>query len=502
MSAPAVEQAQVALAKFRRAPVGFATEVLGVTPRLHQARILNSIRDRRRTLVLSCNSLGKDFIAAVATHWWLQVWEEALVVTTAPTGEQVKNIQWKEIRHLHQRARFPLGGTMPEVEPVYRISVKRHAFGLATRDEAERMSGHHEAHILIIVTEGSAVSDETFDGIFSMMASGDVRLLVLSNPTRNEGEVYEIAQGNRSNWYVLQVSGWDLPNLLACTKLGEEHLAKSAEQLERDGDCPNPTPYLLTHLFERETAENFGEDSDYYAIHVLGKHGRSGKDQLIPREWIDLAFEREPLPGKAAGGLDIARGGRDHSAYAEVNGNAIVRLEEWSKLEPNQTVGRMLGILEDRDFPVAVDDTGLGGGVAPLLKETYRKVFGIDFSERAEDETRFANKPAEMYWYLRKRLDPDGPDPLSFKLVPAPARKRMTLQMLKPTFATKDSKGRLSVDKKGGGSESPDTTDAIILALEAQGRAGYSGIRLNREYDRTDPDLRRSEFAGVGEKRF
>jgi len=377
-----------------------------------------------------------------------------------------------------------------------------HAFGLATRDEAERMSGHHEAHILIIVTEGSAVSDETFDGIFSMMASGDVRLLVLSNPTRNEGEVYEIAQGNRSNWYVLQVSGWDLPNLLACTKLGEEHLAKSAEQLERDGDCPNPTPYLLTHLFERETAENFGEDSDYYAIHVLGKHGRSGKDQLIPREWIDLAFEREPLPGKAAGGLDIARGGRDHSAYAEVNGNAIVRLEEWSKLEPNQTVGRMLGILEDRDFPVAVDDTGLGGGVAPLLKETYRKVFGIDFSERAEDETRFANKPAEMYWYLRKRLDPDGPDPLSFKLVPAPARKRMTLQMLKPTFATKDSKGRLSVDKKGGGSESPDTTDAIILALEAQGRAGYSGIRLNREYDRTDPDLRRSEFAGVGEKRF
>ncbi len=76
-----------ALSKFRNSPIGFATRVLGVTPELHQGEILNSVRDRRRTLVVSCNSIGKDFIASVATHHFLQVHEKAQVITTAPTGE-------------------------------------------------------------------------------------------------------------------------------------------------------------------------------------------------------------------------------------------------------------------------------------------------------------------------------------------------------------------------------------------------------------------------------
>lgn len=508
MSAPALP-VQEALTKFRKAPVGFATEVLGVVPRLHQARILNSIRDRRRTLVLSCNSLGKDFIAAVATHWWLQIWDEALVMTTAPTGGQVKEIQWKEIRHLHQKSKIPLGGHMPEVEPVLRLSTKRHAFGLATRDESERISGHHEKHILIIVTEGSAVSDETFDGIKSLMASGDVRLLVLSNPTRNEGEVWEIASGNRSNWEVIQISGLDLPNMVACRKLGPEHMAKSAEELENEESCPNPTPYLLTHVFERECAEDFGEESDYYAIHVLGKFGKTGKDQLVPREWIDLAFDREPELGKSSGGLDIARSGKDHSAYAEISGNALVTIEEWPHMELNQTTGKFKNLLEGKPrlFPVAVDDTGLGGGVAPAARESYKGVFGIDFSEKAEDQTRFANLPTEMYWRLRKRLDPDGPNPLSFQLVPREMRKKLVNQMLTPTYSTKDSKGRIVVDKKGGGSNSPDTTDAIVLALEAQAGAVWSGIKIDRSAPNEDKNDRRdrpkyTEFAGLREKVF
>lgn len=499
---------QKVLTSFRRSPAGFATRVLGVTPRLHQVRILNSIRDRRRTLAISCNSIGKDFIAGVATHWWLQIWEESLVITTAPTGEQVKNIQWKEIRHRFETALIPLGGTMPEVEPVYRISTRRGAIGIATREEAERLQGHHEAHILIIITEGSAVSDEVFSGIRALMASGDVRLLVLSNPTRNIGEVYEITQGNRAGWNVIQVDGWDLPNLKACKLKGEEHLTLSAEELEERDECPNPTPYLLTHHFEAECREDFGEESDYYKIHVRGLHGLSGSDQLIPRDWLDAAFERVPVPsGKKGGGLDIAKsGGKDFNAYAEFDGNLLRRLVEWHPEGPNATEERVKNdmLRENEKLPMGIDDTGLGGGIVERL-HGYPRVFGIDFSTKAEDSATFANKPTEMYFEVRRRLDPDGDNPLSFTNVPPPLRKKFTKQMLRPRFMTEDTKGRLRVDKRGGGSESPDMFDAVALALEAQGRFLWSGLKIHTgNLDLKDPDERKKAavFAGIRNQSF
>ena len=506
-----VDERQEVLDAFRSSPAGFATRVLGVGPKLHQVVILNSIRDNRRTLVVSCNSIGKDFIAGVATHWWLQIWDEALVITTAPTGLQVKSIQWKEIRHLWLNAKLPLGGTMPDVEPSYRIGSKRSAIGIATREEPERIQGHHEKHILIIVTEGSAVSEDVYLGIRALMASGDVKLLVLTNPTRNDGEVWEICQRNRAGWNIINVDGWDLPNLKACQELGDDHMNLTVEELEERNECPNPTPYLMTHIFEAETAQDFGTESDYYTVHVRGRHGTTGRDQLIPREWVDLAYDREPvLTGERGGGLDIARSGADSTAYAEVSGDAITRLEEWKKLEVTQTEGKMRAdvLAAEPNLAVAVDDTGLGGGVAPHLRETHKRVFGIDFSEKAQDEIRFANKPAEMYFRLRKRLDPDGEHPLSLKYVARELRKKLTKQLIQPIFNTNDSKGRLKVDKHGEGGPSPDMVDAIILALEAQAKYLWSGLKIDNQPTRDvrdqDPDAikGRAQFAGIRNRTF
>ena len=507
-----VDGAAEVLTAFQKSPIGFATEVLGVTPRLHQARILNSIRDHRRTLVVSCNSIGKDFIGGVAFHWYMQSFDEVLVITTAPTGEQVRNIQWKEIRTRMERAKRPLGGKMPEVEPKYWISTNRFAFGISTRDESERLSGHHQAHILIIITEGSAVSGEIFDGIRSLMASGDVRLLVLTNPTRNDGEVWEITQGNRAGWHVLHVDGLDMDNMKSCRALGAEHMALSADQLEERNECPNPTPYLLTHFFEAECREDFGEESDYYKIHVRGLHGLTGSDQLIPRPWIDAAFEREGVPdGKRGGGLDLAKGGRDNNAFAMFNGNLLERIIDWPSQGTISTVTRIRKeILEvHKDLHLAVDDTGMGGGVADVLRQDYPRVFGIDFSEKARDFQTFANRPAEMFFEVRRRLDPDSDQPLSFRNVSPPLRKKFIAHLMMPRYMTEDTKGRLRIDKKGGGSVSPDIFDAVALALEAQAAGRWSGLKIDHDglskediADDNNDAPPHSIFAGIRDRSF
>ena len=494
---------QEALAKFRRSPAGFATQILGVKPELHQAGILNSIRDRKRTLVVSCNSIGKDFIASVALHWWLQIWDAAQVITTAPTGEQVRDIQWKEIRRRFEQSKVPLGGAMPDIEPIYRISTNRFAIGLSTRDEVERLAGHHEEHLLIIVTEGSAVSDETYQGIRSLMASGDVKMLVLTNPTRNSGEVWEITQGNRAGWNVIQISGHDLVNLKACAELGPEHMEMGAAELEERDECPNPSPYLINHHFEAECREDFGVESDYYKIHVEGLHGLFGSDQLIPRTWIDLAFEREARPdGKLGAGLDIAKpGGRDQNAYVHMDGNLLKIVLQWRPVGPKSTEEKIVHdfLRPNPQLPLAIDDTGLGGGVAGnLAGPDYPRVFGIDFSTKADDPIRFANKPTEMYFEIRRRLDPDSDNPLCFANVPPHMRPKFISHMTRPRFMTEDTKGRLRVDKKGGSSMSPDMFDALALALEAQSRFLWSGLSVDTgPIDIEDPDVRVPEFAGL-----
>ena len=499
------------LSKFRKNPIGFATRVLGVTPELHQGEILNSIRDRRRTLVVSCNSIGKDFIAGVAVHHFLQVYEKAQVITTAPTGEQVRDIQWKEIRARFKDSLIPLGGHMPEVEPVYRINTSRFAIGLATRDEVERLAGHHEEHLLIIITEGSAVSDEIYHGIRSLMASGDVHLLVLTNPTRNEGEVWEITSGNRAGWNIIQISGFDLPNLKACEAMGADHMALSAEDLEELDECPNPSPYLISHHFEAECREDFGVESDYYAIHVKGVHGLFGSDQLIPRPWIDEAFAREAIPdGKLGAGLDIAKpGGRDQNAFCLVDGNVLKRLVQWRPEGPTsteETIERDY-LKEDPKLPLAIDDTGLGGGVAGHLSgPDHPRVFGVDFSTKADDQddgtpSRFANKPAQMYFEVRRRLDPDGENPLSFASVPIHMRKKFISHLCRPRFMSDDSRGRLRVDKKGGSAMSPDMFDGLALALEAQGKFLWSGLPVDTgPINSEDEFVHAPEFAGLRER--
>ncbi len=459
---------------FRRSPTGFATEALGIEKvHKHQSEILSSVRDNRRTLVISSNSIGKDFIAAAAVLWWLAIWDECLAITTAITGSQVREVQWSEIRTRYRRATYDIGGYVGDVEPFLRVDDRRNAFGISTRDEPERLHGLHRAHILIVITEGSAVPQSVFDGLRTLGASQDLRVLVLANPTRNSGEVFEACHAQREGYNVLTYSGFDLPNLKACVELGPEHMADQ-RVIDDPTLCPNPYPYLINHTYERESARDFGDGSDWYKVHVLGQFGDSETNALIPLAWIEEAFARKGVvTDKRFGGLDIARLGADRTAYCEHAGNVFYRIEEWPKQDLEDTWDRLTGetLLGADKKPklILIDDTGLGGGMVPRAERDRRYsqyVGGVSFSEAAENKLKFANRPSEMWWTLRQRLDPTDEDPLAFACG-IETRRRLTKQLSIVTYDT-DNRGRIRVDKKGGGDVSPDLGDALILSLEAE----------------------------------
>ena len=70
-------------AEYRAGPVGFASNVLGVTTlwSKQRAEVLKALKTHQRVAVKSGNGLGKGFSAAVAILWFLSCYDQAVVLT-------------------------------------------------------------------------------------------------------------------------------------------------------------------------------------------------------------------------------------------------------------------------------------------------------------------------------------------------------------------------------------------------------------------------------------
>ena len=84
--------------KGQQDPAFFVENVIGMTTLWEkQKEIMYSVRDHSRTCVRSSNGVGKTFITANTVAWFLTTHPNSIVVSTAPTSRQVKELLWQEI---------------------------------------------------------------------------------------------------------------------------------------------------------------------------------------------------------------------------------------------------------------------------------------------------------------------------------------------------------------------------------------------------------------------
>ena len=189
-------------------PGWFAERFLGASPWKKQRDVLRGLRDHDLVAVRSCNGSGKTFTAALATLWWLHMHDEATVITTAPSERQVKDLLWREIRHLHAKNPEYLGGKLTSTR--LELSEKRFAYGFST-DTAGRFQGFHSKNILVIVDEAAEVREFIFDAIFGCLTSENAKMLMIGNPSRLAGTFYDAFHKNRARWKTIHISAFDTP---------------------------------------------------------------------------------------------------------------------------------------------------------------------------------------------------------------------------------------------------------------------------------------------------
>lgn len=443
-------------------PVWWVQNVLGEHVWSKQQEIMYSVRDNRRTSVQACHGPGKSFISARICAWWLACHPpgSARVVTTAPTGDQVKAVLWQEIGRAHSAGKLP--GRLNQTEWWMAMPDGREEMVGIGRKPAEHnpsaMQGIHERYVLVVIDEACGVKGPLWVAIDGLLSNDDCRLLDIGNPDDPTSEfARECAPGSGSN--VIRISAFDTPNFT-----GEW--------------VPDDIRHKLTgKTWVEEKEHKWGKDNPFYISKVLGLFPEIAEDVLIPPSWIRAAQTRELTPSPKDPielGVDVGGGG-NKSVIAWRHGPVVRIIHQNRNPDTMQTTGKVIqAIMSTGARSAKVDKYGIGYSVvnraAEISGDTREPKANRDAAARvvevlvgnpASDPESFINLRAEGYWNLRERfqdglidIDPNDDD-LAAQLV---------------SIKTKpSSSGRVQIKSKeemlAEGKPSPDEADAVMLAF-------------------------------------
>jgi hypothetical protein len=425
-----------------------------------QRKILRALVEHRKVAVQSCHQIGKSYIAGRAAAWWVAGHPpgEAQIVTTAPSGDQVRAILWQEIAKAHRRGRLPGNITKGQV-PTWQLNGeqigqgRRPADYLNAEQAQSQFQGLHARYLLGILDEGCGIPRWLWQAMDTLVTNESSRLLAIGNPTDPTAEFARRCSPG-SGWHVIKVSAFESPNFT-----GEP----VPEQLRES---------LISKLWVEETAKSYGTESAFYVSRVEGEFPEVADDVIVSPKLVREAHERDRSGHALVGprfGMDVARFGHDESCVYENRGGMIRLADAWRGTDTTTSAIRAKKILEDHPHrPMVIDEVGLGAGVLDPLRHRSLPVTGFNGGEAAVDSDRFSNRNAEAWWSFREALeagliDLDEDD------------EALAAQLQSRKWRLDTAQRRIRVETKdemaARGIASPDRADAAIMSF-------YEGYRI------------------------
>ncbi len=447
--------------RYSGAPVRFIRARLGEFLWSKQVEIAEAIVGHRRVAVQSCHDIGKSWIAARLAAWWLSEHEagEAFVVTTAPSGPQVRAILWREIGRAHAKGRLPGRVTQTEWwmevgEPPYHHE-EIVAFGRKPSDyDPAAFQGVHARYVLVIIDEASGVPEALFDAAKSLTTNEESRILAIGNPDDPASYFCGTVLKPGSGWDLIHVDGLKSPNF------------------DNDEEIPDDLrALLLAPVWVEEARRDWGEGSPLWQSKVRGLIPEDTSDGVIPLSWLKRCQqEREHDPGQLLPvelGMDVGAGG-DWTVVRERCGVKAGRTWRAQTPEPQEAVAlAMEAARETGATSIKVDAIGIGWGIVAMLEEAIARagsgpvVHAVNVGTSALDPERFRLLRDQIWWDLGRELSQDGGWDLS------ELDDMTTAQLIAPQYKH-DAHGRVKIEPKEDTKKrlgrSPDDADALLLA--------------------------------------
>lgn len=494
-------------AKYRRDPVRYAEEILGVHWWSKQIEVARALLQHQRVFVKASHSVGKTHLAGGLVSWHFDSFEPSITKTTAPTKNQVCELTWKEVRAQRRgREMYPIAPRIQKVRPNGDIDPEHYAAGYTARD-ADAFQGTHERRLFIIFEEAVGVAAPFWTAADGMLSSGEGNIwLAIMNPTSTASAAYQ--QEMMGGWHVITISALDHPNVAAelrhlprpfpkalSLQWVEEQMQKHCREVPAKEKRPGDFPWPPLEFCEERGIEPkwYRPDSDFEG-RVLGRWPSQASDSIWSEAlWDSVTTKRPELWAESKKhppelGCDRARFGDDTTSMHGRRGPVSLLHESHQGFDTSQTIARLkelCGILgrrcgvDRKKVLVKVDDFG-GGVVDPMRRDGWNFVEVNAASSPFEPE-HYKNRRSELWFGVADRAF-EGRIDLS--ALPPAVLAEIRRQCMAPKWAP-DSQGRKVVEEKKVTKKnikrSPDDADAMNLAYAPPPPNTTSGLGPKRK---------------------
>lgn len=409
--------------------------------------------------VRSGHGVGKSaFLGGVIIPWFLATRKNPQVVVTAGTETQLRTKLWREVAKWKRLARnghwFDWRATSFSIagEGV-RWAANAIPWSVHNPDAFQ---GTHEQEVLVIFDEASSIEDiiwESTEGAFT--TSG--LWVCFGNPTKAVGRFADCFGKFKHRWLTYTI---------------DSRQAKAANQNKN-----------------REWIEDWGEDSDFVRVRVLGLPPKSSETGLFTASMIEEALARDirehllPYTLPKVCGIDIGAGvAKTVLCFRRgplVRPQDIIKFSDANLMSVADRIATILA--RERPHVAFIDAHGIGKAVYDrLVQLNYTNVIPVYGGDRSRVVERkvYYNPRAEWYgraarWITESKI-PDDSD-LRDELLAQPAYYT-DLHLLK--LMSKE-------DMREHGLPSPDTADALsmtfaqtVAPVSAGGQGGGRGSGL------------------------
>lgn len=427
-------------------------------------RVANGLQpEMLREAIASGRGPGKSALVAWLIHWMMSCHLGSTTIVTANTEAQLKTRTWAELGKWHTLALnshwFERGiltykpaawfedalKTQLKIDTGYYYANAQ----LWSEENPDAFAGVHNHYgVMLLLDEGSGIPSTIWkvaEGFFTEPVLHRY-WFAFSNPRRNTGAFFECFHKNKDFWKTSHVNSMDI-----------EGLDKGVLQ---------------------RIIDQFGKDSDEARVEVFGQFPNQGENQMIGRDVIQAAAEREIETDTGAAlimGCDIARGG-DKCVIRWRQGRDARSIKR-VKFSSNNDMTTAYRIAEwiDKTKPDAVCiDAGAGTGVIDRLRELNYRVNEIWFGS-ASPLPQYQNMRVFMWASMRDWLPGgmiDDDDELKNDLGAPETRYSKN----------RDAMGMESKEEmRSRGLHSPDDGDALALCF-----AVNAASRTDVEYDEVE----------------
>lgn len=444
--------------------------------------------------LMAATGAGKTYLLARIVYWFLDCFEDSLVLTTAPTKEQLKSGMWSElsnfmgkIKSQHPNANLYTMRLLMDDKSNLKRSTQANldfsdsydgwmAMSHITGSGADEMSavkarGFHRKYMLIILEECSGMAWSVVNAFQNTCTGSYNYIFAVGNPSsKTDALNLLISQKNAKGF---RVSAYDHPNIVL-----QKEVIEGA----------------VTQVSINDRKNTYGEGSRLYDAMVRGISPEQSYNSLIRAEWFEEAINRElhTFDKSSAIGVDVAASENgDKGACAYGVGPKLMELHEF--VCPNAThlannlliepENRMDKGIPDYHIPsihkyksedkfIGIDGTGVGvATVEAFVNKGYRvtSLQGGQWEETIKPDPftkepmwRFTGLRSQMYYELREDMRKGD---ISFVGIPTETLMALRRELLAVNFENNQRmiaiEGKENIKKKIGG-KSPNLADAVV----------------------------------------